>query len=290
LDFADLKLPLLALSIAAFWLAEQLAPHFAAFIRDARARRLHGMRNALLAILNGVLGILILGAAIAGSMLLAEKMGFGLLRLVGWQWGLELILALILFDCWMYWWHRINHEIPFLWRFHRVHHSDPRMDVTTALRFHPGEIILSTIARLLVVNLIGMEIWHLALYELIALPIVAFHHSNIALSRRADDALRWLMVTPWMHWVHHSRLRPETNSNYASILSVWDRLFRTYKFREDPSSIDFGLDEYPDTDEHQAIVPLLATPARPNASPKQSTTRRAEDSLTDDAIPQNTGR
>jgi sterol desaturase/sphingolipid hydroxylase (fatty acid hydroxylase superfamily) len=265
--FENLKLPILALSIAALWLAERLAPHFAAFVRDARARRLHGIRNATLAILNGLLGILVLGLAIAGSVLLADRNGFGVLRLVPWPSSLELILALLLFDCWMYWWHRLNHEIRFLWRFHRVHHSDPRMDVTTALRFHPGEIILSTIARLLVVNLIGMELWQLALYELIALPIVAFHHSNIALSRRSDNAMRWLMVTPWMHWVHHSRLRPETNSNYASVLSVWDRLFGTYKFRHDPDAIDFGLDEFPDTEEHQALVPMLATPARSDPPP-----------------------
>ncbi|MBP9948054.1 MAG: sterol desaturase family protein [Vicinamibacteria bacterium] len=215
-----LKLPILTFSVAALWLVESYAPHFAAFIRDARSRRVHAFRNAAMALINGLLGIAALGTLIGGSVALADAHHFGLLRLAVLPAWLKTITALLVFDCWMYWWHRINHAVPFLWRFHRVHHSDPRMDVTTALRFHPGEIALSTAVRLVVANLIGMELWHLALYELIALPIVAFHHSNIAMPRRADDALRWLIVTPWMHWVHHSRQRAETNSNYSSLLSV----------------------------------------------------------------------
>ena len=259
-DLATLKLPLLAAAVALLWLAESFAPHFVAFIRDARARRSHALRNAALALINGLLGIAVLGALIAGSVALADARHFGLVRLAELPPWAAALAALLLFDCWMYWWHRINHAVPFLWRFHRVHHSDPRMDVTTALRFHPGEIVLSTAARLLVVNLIGMELWHLALYELISLPIVAFHHSNIALPRRVDSALRWLMVTPWMHWVHHSTERAETNSNYSSVLSIWDRLFRSYRFRPDPDAIRFGLDEFPDEARHQGVPGMLKTP------------------------------
>jgi len=260
IDPSILKLPLLAASVAALWLAESLAPHFVAFTRNVRTRRLHALRNAALALINGLLGIVLLGVLIAGSTALANAHQVGLLRLVEFPAWAETIVALLLFDCWMYWWHRINHVVPFLWRFHRVHHSDPCMDVTTALRFHPGEIVLSTAARLLVVNLIGMELWHLVLYELIALPIVAFHHSNIAMPRRADDALRWIIVTPWMHWVHHSRERAETNSNYASVLSIWDRIFGSYILRHDPDEIAFGLDEFPDDPRHQGVAGLLKTP------------------------------
>lgn len=258
--FQDIRLPLLALAVAALWIIEGLAPYFAGLAGDARTRRRHGLRNAMLAGINGLLGVLLLGAAIAGSVVFAEAHGFGLLRLVELPAWAAAVLALLLFDMWMYWWHRLNHMIPFLWRFHRVHHSDPRMDVTTSLRFHPGEIILSTLARLAVVNLIGMEIWHLALYELIATPIIAFHHSNVAMPRRLDDALRWLIVTPWMHWVHHSRRREETNSNYASLLSVWDRVFRSYRLRENPGEIAFGLDEFPDDARHQSLRGMIKTP------------------------------
>lgn len=260
-DPSGLKLPILAGAVALFWLAESFAPHFVAFTRDVRARRVHAVRNAVLAAVNGVLGIILLGAAIAASVLLARHFQFGILRLGHGPLWLEAVLGLLLFDMWMYWWHRINHTVPFLWRFHRVHHSDPRMDVTTALRFHPGEIVLSTAARLFIVNVIGMDLWHLALYEVISLPIIAFHHSNISMPRRADGALRWIIVTPWMHWVHHSRLRPETNSNYASVLSVWDRIFGSYRYRPDPDAISFGLDEYPDDEHRQSVRGMLVTPA-----------------------------
>lgn len=260
MEFSDYRLLVLALAVAVLWIAEGVAPLFGEFVRDVRKRTIHGLRNAALAVINGLLGVLILGLLIAGSIALASSQGFGLMRLVEWPFWIEAIIAMILFDIWMYWWHRINHEIPFLWRFHRVHHSDPRMDATTALRFHPGEIILSTAARLIVLNLIGMELWQLALYELIATPIIIFHHSNIKLPRRIDDALRWLIVTPWMHWVHHSRIRPETNSNYSSLLSVWDRVFGSYKFRHDPEDIQFGLDEYPDEEEKQRLAAMLKTP------------------------------
>ncbi|MDK2971333.1 MAG: hypothetical protein PWP23_1088 [Candidatus Sumerlaeota bacterium] len=260
IDPASLKLPILAASVATLWLAESLAPHFAAFVRDMRARRRHALRNAGLGLMNGLLGVALLGALIAGSVALADAYQVGLLRAAPLPEWAKAIAALLLFDCWMYWWHRINHVVPFLWRFHRVHHSDPRMDVTTALRFHPGEIVLSTAARLLVVNLIGMDLRCLALYELIALPIVAFHHSNIAMPRRADSAIRWLVVTPWMHWVHHSTERAETNSNYSSVLSLWDRLFGSYRFRPDPDAIRFGLDEFPDETRHQGVAGMLKTP------------------------------
>jgi sterol desaturase/sphingolipid hydroxylase (fatty acid hydroxylase superfamily) len=98
------------------------------------------------------------------------------------------------------------------------------------------------------------------LYELIATPIIAFHHSNIAMPRRLDDMMRWLIVTPWMHWVHHSRLRPETNSNYASVLSIWDHVFGSYRFRHDPDDIQFGLDQFPDDQQHQGVAGLMTTP------------------------------
>lgn len=257
---AAAKLPVLAVAVAALWMLESIAPHFAAFLRDVRARRLHACRNAAIGVINGVLGILVLGTALAGSVAFAARHDLGLLRAFGAAGWLEAATALLLFDCWMYWWHRINHIVPLLWRFHRVHHSDPRMDVTTALRFHPGEIVLSTVARVLVVNAIGMELWHLALYELAALPIVAFHHSNVAVPRRADDMLRWLVVTPWMHWIHHSRERAETNSNYSSVLSIWDRVFGSYRFHPDPDAIRFGLDEFPDDGAHQSVAGLIKTP------------------------------
>jgi sterol desaturase/sphingolipid hydroxylase (fatty acid hydroxylase superfamily) len=161
----------------------------------------------------------------------------------------------------MYWWHRLNHRIPFLWRFHRMHHSDPRMDVTTANRFHIGEIALSSILRLPVIALLGLQLWELALYELAMFSVVQLHHANVALPGWLDRALRWIIVTPFMHKVHHSRWRPETDSNYSSLFSFWDRLFRTFRLRDDPRTLRLGLDEFDSPKDH-TLVGLLATPIR----------------------------
>ena len=156
------------------------------------------------------------------------------------------LIILLLFDLWQYTWHRINHRVRFLWRFHSVHHVDADMDASTAVRFHPVEIMLSFLARTVVMSLLGMSVGQMLLYESILLPVILFHHSNIKIPERSDRALRWLIVTPYMHWVHHSERQPETDSNYSSLLSVWDRIFRSFRLRPDPERIVLGLDSYPE--------------------------------------------
>lgn len=229
--------------LALLWAFESWLPFFAEF-NETKKRLPHAGRNFAL----GAFNALVLGGLFTGSMVWAAawaaEQGFGLLhqfQLTLWEAG---ALSVVLFDGWMYLWHRINHIVPYLWRFHRVHHSDPRMDVTSGVRFHPGEIILSFLARIAVVPLLGLELWQLALYEALLLPVILFHHSNVAVPGRIDRLIRWVIVSPNMHRVHHSDFQPETDSNYASIFSIWDRLFRSYRWREDYHSIRFGLYEY----------------------------------------------
>ncbi|MEN1681396.1 MAG: sterol desaturase family protein [Planctomycetota bacterium] len=169
--------------------------------------------------------------------------------------------GLLAFDCWMYWWHRLNHRVPLLWRLHRVHHSDTAMDASSGLRFHPGEILLSGAARLIVVPLLGVPAELVALYGAVALPVVLAHHANVWLPRWLDFGLftSGLLVTPAMHRVHHSRVRDETNSNYSSVLPIWDRLFGTLCVRRDIERIDFGLDEFRDPGA-QTVAGMLTTP------------------------------
>ena len=174
----------------------------------------------------------------------------------GWERGLA---AIVLFDLWMYLWHRANHRISFLWRFHRTHHSDTEMDSTSALRFHFGEIIFSSILRLLVIPLIGISYAELLTYEIILQPIIIFHHSNVALPEKLDRILRAVLVTPNMHRVHHSQIQNETDSNYSSIFSWWDRLAGTFKRREDTKTIVFGLTYFREL-QWQSFVGMLRTP------------------------------
>lgn len=241
--------------LALLWLLEAWVPLF-----TDRPRRLrHAARNVVVAGPNLLVISLGFSTAAAGVAAWAQAAHFGLLH----QWsaplGVTTAAALLLFDGWMYLWHRANHLIPFLWRFHRMHHSDPDVDVTTALRFHVGEIAFSSGLRLGVIPLLGLQLWQVILYETILLPVIAFHHSNVALPERWDRRLRLAIVSPNMHRVHHSEWQPETDSNYSSIFSWWDRLGRSFRLRPDVESLHYGLREF-DGEEWQGVWGLLRTP------------------------------
>lgn len=204
----------------------------------------HTLRNLALGGIGSVVVKALLGGTLAAVMVWAENRSFGLLRMVSLPPLAATAAAIVLFDAWMYFWHRANHECNFLWRFHRVHHSDSEMDASTAIRFHAGELLLSTILRLAVIPLLGISVGQLLLYETLLLPVILFHHSNVRLPESWDRALRWLIVTPELHRVHHSRLRPETDSNYASIFSIWDRLAGSFRLRPGTRPVNFGLEEF----------------------------------------------
>ena len=196
-----------------------------------------------------------------GSVQLLERCRF---RAVGRLGPARLVVALVLLDGWMYLWHRANHAIPILWRFHRMHHSDTRMDVTTATRFHLGEHVGASVLRLGMIPLLGFELWNLVAYDALVIAVTQFHHADISIGR-ADRWLRLFIVTPFMHKVHHSDWRPETDSNYSTILSVWDRLAGSFKHRSDPRTLVFGLPEFGEL-AWQTWWGMLKTPFAANVS------------------------
>jgi len=237
------------------WTAESMAPMF-----SGRKRRTpHAARNLALGVLNAAVMGLVFATALLVVSEWSQRHGVGFLRLVDMPAWAHWLAALVLFDFWQYIWHRMNHAVPLLWRMHSVHHSDPELDVSSGVRFHTGEIALSAVSRLAVLPLMGMTIEQLAVYELIVMPIVLFHHSNIRISPRVDRLLRIVIVTPRMHWVHHSRYRPETDSNFASGLSVWDRLLGTFRLRKDPLGIRLGLDGF-DEARSMTLLGMLKSP------------------------------
>lgn len=138
-----------------------------------------------------------------------------------------LIFHLLVLDLWIYAWHWLTHYVPFLWRFHKVHHLDEQLDVTSAVRFHFGEVILSFMARVPVILLFQIPLSTLIIFETLVLCSALFHHANILLPKRLDKILNWFIITPNLHWVHHDAwVNPKTH-NYGTILSLWDRVFRT---------------------------------------------------------------
>ena len=139
-----------------------------------------------------------------------------------------------------------------------MHHADRDMDVTTATRFHIGEHLGAAVLWLGLVPLIGLEAWHLLVFESLVVANTMFHHANISIGR-SDAWLRWIIVTPFMHKVHHSRWRPETDSNYSTLFSFCDRLAGTYRMRRDCSSIKLGLDGFDDP-QWQTAWGMLKTP------------------------------
>ena len=240
---------------------ESSAPFGLYFLRDSGDRIRHGLKNLILGICNALVVALLFVAIWWTTAEWARVHNFGLLNWWPLPLWADLLAAFLLFDAWMYLWHRLNHRVPFLWRFHRTHHSDPKMDVTTASRFHLGEIVLSSIFRVPVIALLGLELWQLALYEIVMFTIVQFHHANIALPGWLDRALRLFIVTPFMHKVHHSRWQPETDSNYSSLFSFWDRLFGTFRLRAQPNTLQFGLDDFDQPKDH-TLIGLLTTPLK----------------------------
>jgi sterol desaturase/sphingolipid hydroxylase (fatty acid hydroxylase superfamily) len=246
--------------IAAFGLALLLALESWVPAASGRHHRFrHASRNLTLGLLNAGAMALLAAPLITQVGLWAENGGVGLLRLMNLPPLIATVTAILLFDVWMYLWHRANHELDFLWRFHRVHHSDSEMDATTATRFHTGEILISSALRLAVIPLLGITIHQLIVYEMLLLPVILFHHSNVRFPKRLDRWLRLVIVTPAIHRVHHSRVQSETDSNYSSVFSLWDRIAGSFQLRKNEQPVDFGLSEY-DGEEWQRMSGLLTMP------------------------------
>ena len=243
------------LVLVVFWMWETASP----FFEKPKNRVRHAARNLSIAGINAVILGLVFSGITVTVALITESRQLGLLNLLKAPTTIHAVSAFLIIDCWTYCWHRLNHRIPFLWRFHRMHHSDPGMDVTTAVRFHLGEITISSILRLGIIVLIGIPIWLIILYDIVLLTITQFHHANIVLPKHLDRFIRFFIVSPNMHKVHHSRARIETDSNYSSVLSIWDRIFRSYREKENYREIKYGLENY-DDDNKQSVKGLLKTP------------------------------
>ncbi|MBI3803886.1 MAG: sterol desaturase family protein [Nitrospirae bacterium] len=221
--------------------------------------------NLLIAGGNSALLGIALGGAVVGYARFLETRGIGLLHLFPVSLGWNISLSLLYLDFVTYLWHMAYHRSPLLWRLHRVHHTDRDLDVTSASRFHLGEIGLSTLLRLGVMTALGPAAISIVIFEGTLLLAAQFQHSNFKIAEPVESAVRWLFVTPDMHRVHHSDRPAETNSNFSTIFSFWDRLIGTYRMAPQERLV-IGLKEYLHPKE-RTFLKLMAMPfGRPCSS------------------------
>jgi sterol desaturase/sphingolipid hydroxylase (fatty acid hydroxylase superfamily) len=189
-----------------------------------------------------------------------QRHGAGVARLLGLTGWMEIVLSVIAFDLWDYWMHRANHRIGFLWRFHRAHHSDMEIDVTTSARFHIGELVFSGVSKGLMVLFWGPSLLGFVTFDILLNGASQFHHSNLRIPFQIQDQMERIVVTPRMHRCHHA-LHPDCyDTNFSTILSLWDRIFNSYhRAREAAELTQIGLWK-PRGPETMRLRPFLAIP------------------------------
>lgn len=223
--------------------------------------------HAALVVLDTLLARLLLPAGAFGAALWAQSTGVGLFNTpsVGLPAWLEATLSVLLLDLAIYWQHRWLHAVPWLWRMHRVHHTDTTLDASSALRFHPLEMLLSLAYKCALAIALGVDPAVLLVFEALLSSFALITHANLSLPLRLDTALRWVLVTPAMHWIHHSTHRDEQQCNYGFHLSVWDRLFGSYAAHARDRPQAFGVEGI-GTARATGIVDLLREPFLENPS------------------------
>lgn len=248
------RLLLLTIGSTVLWTIESLLPLY-------RYEK-HSLRRALPNITLTVLLIctnLSLSFATAGVANLVMNREIGLFYLFDIPYGLAALLGVMALDLFTYVAHVLMHKSWLGWQFHRVHHSDKEVNVTTAFRQHPGETVWRILWQLLAVAMFGLSLSIVVVYLLVSTLNAQLEHTNVKLFAPVDRVLRWLIVTPNMHKVHHSREQSETDSNYSNIFSIWDRIFGTYTATVNFDRLRYGLNGFDDR-EKQTLPALLKLP------------------------------
>ena len=250
------------LTVMAIW--ESVTPK--RMPRGSKRRR--WMSNFGVLILNTVLARLLLPAAVLGAALFAGVQGWGLFNYFDVPFWLSTLVCVAALDLAIYLQHILFHAVPVFWCIHRMHHADLDFDVSTGGRFHPIEIVLSILIKCAVVVLLGAPVLTVVVFEVLLSTTSLFNHSNVQIPSGVDRSLRWLVVTPDMHRVHHSSEDDETNSNFGFNLPWWDRLLGTYRDqpRVEHQHMDIGIRTFRDPAHCQDLLGMLASPFLGDAS------------------------
>ncbi len=221
--------------------------------------------NISLSIFNSIILRLLFTAYILRTTLYVGENQLGVLNLINLPYWTKIVTTMVFLDFMLYIWHLLNHEVPFLWRFHRVHHSDLNMDVSTANRFHIGELAMSAVIKMGLIFFLGANLFGVALYEILIVATTQFHHSSLKVPSWFEDIYWVLFVPPSMHRIHHSVVIKERNTNYGTIFSIWDRSLGTLLRDIAQESIRIGVGAYNRPDKlhlHHLLVMPLTHPVR----------------------------
>lgn len=196
-----------------------------------------------------------------------QQHGIGLFNIINLPSIVVIILSLILLDIIIYWQHRLFHRVPILWRLHKVHHADAHVDASTGLRFHPIEIVLSILVKLVAVSLLGVPAIAVLIFEIALNGLAMFNHANIHLPPAIEKPARLILMTQILHRIHHSQRSSETNSNYGFSVIWWDWIFGSYKdaAQKPDEKLDIGLKEYPSPKQNASLWGLLVMPFKSKA-------------------------
>jgi len=237
---------------------EQLAPCRILTI----PKKLRWTHNLGLVLLNGIVLRLVFPAGAVGVAIFVQQQDWGLLNYYQIPLSAAVAISVVAMDFIIYLQHVMMHAVPVLWRVHRVHHADLDYDLTTGIRFHPIEIILSMLIKAAAILLLGPPVLAVVLFEVLLNAAAMFNHSNVQLPGRLDRVLRWFLVTPDMHRVHHSISADEANSNFGFNLSWWDRLSGTYRIqpRGGHQGMEIGISGYRDPRQVERLPGMLTLP------------------------------
>lgn len=220
------------------------------------------LSNFSMVLLGAVVARLLIPTGLAAIAIYAQNNQLGLWNLISVSLWISVPITVVLFDCVIYWQHRLFHRVPLFWRIHRVHHADPHLDASTGLRFHPVEIGLSLLVKMAAVLALGAPVMAILIFEILLNATSIFNHSNIKLPVKVDRLLRTLIVTQAMHRIHHSQVVSETDSNFGFNLSIWDKMFGSYiqDAKEGDDGIKLGLKEYSSPQTNTSLKALLLMP------------------------------
>ena len=250
--------------IVIFWIAEGILPLFSFQYRKFR----HGGLNLFFTLTTAIIGFGLAGVLLAASDFVASN-EIGLLYIVDLPLWAQIVVGVLLLDCiGAYLIHFVEHKVKWMWKFHVVHHSDTTVDVTTGLRHHPGETVFRIGFTIMAVMIVGAPMGIIMLYQSLSVLFAHLTHANINMPGKLDKALSFLFVTPNMHKVHHHFEQPLTDTNYGNIFSIWDRIFGTYAYVDDTSSLKYGIDTHMASEENTRLSNLLAIPFQKYRQPK----------------------